>query len=59
MRLRSYLSSAILGLCTTSWATAATWGFDDGSVSIHGKKAGVGAGAKEKSATLSSIKVHS
>ncbi|KAL8714576.1 MAG: hypothetical protein Q9220_001524 [cf. Caloplaca sp. 1 TL-2023] len=27
---------------------AASWGFDDSSVSLHGKKAGVGGGAKQK-----------
>lgn len=27
---------------------AAKWGFDDATVSVHGKKAGVGGGVKEK-----------
>lgn len=42
--LSSILSSTLLW----SLVGAASWGFDDATVSIHGKKAGVGGGAKEK-----------
>ena len=43
-----YILSTVLSLCALSCVAAASWGFDGGSVSVHGKKAGVGAGAKEK-----------
>ena len=33
--------------------TAASWGFEDATISVHGKKAGVGGGLKEKYVALS------
>ena len=38
----------LLSLCIVSLVSATSWGFDDATVSVHGKKAGVGAGLKEK-----------
>ena len=53
MRSISYLSPLFLVVCAAFWSTvAASWGFEDGTLSVHGKKAGVGSGAKEKYATL-------
>lgn len=49
MRLSAKFSTQWLAsLCITSVAVAASWGFDDATVSVHGKKDGVGAGLKEK-----------
>ena len=56
MRLKTYFSSPTLILCGLSVVVAASWGFDDGSVSLHGRKAGAGAGAKEKSAECPNTK---
>lgn len=56
MRPKSCFLSPVLILCSLSLAAAASWGFDEGSVSLHGKKAGVGAGAKEKSAECPNTK---
>ncbi len=51
MQLSRHLLSFILVLYATVSVTAAsTWSFDEATVSIHGKKAGVGGGVKEKSA---------
>lgn len=45
----SYLFSSILLLCTASVAWAASsWTFDDATLSIQSKKAGVGGAQKEK-----------
>ncbi|KAL8994972.1 MAG: hypothetical protein Q9188_006916 [Gyalolechia gomerana] len=45
-------SSSLVAICLFIWtlplALATSWGFDDATVSVHGKKAGVGGGAKEK-----------
>lgn len=40
-------STSLVILYVTSLTAAASWGFEDGSVGIHGKKAGAG-GQKEK-----------
>ncbi|KAL8666512.1 MAG: hypothetical protein Q9168_007464 [Polycauliona sp. 1 TL-2023] len=48
--MRSHiLSTAFLFLSTWALpsATAASWGFNDASISVHGKKAGVGGGEKK------------
>ncbi|KAI4174870.1 MAG: hypothetical protein LQ346_008165 [Caloplaca aetnensis] len=42
------ISSILFSTFLWSLVGAASWGFDDATVSIHGKKAGVGGGAKEK-----------
>ncbi|KAL9007522.1 MAG: hypothetical protein Q9173_007231 [Seirophora scorigena] len=47
MRFHSLLSFAIPFFFWTL-AGATSWGFDDATVVVHGKKAGVGGGAKEK-----------
>lgn len=47
-RFASLSMQWLVSLCIASLATAASWGFDDATVSVHGKKAGVGSGLKEK-----------
>lgn len=47
MRFHTLLSFTIPFFFWTL-ASAASWGFDDATVVVHGKKAGVGGGAKEK-----------
>lgn len=43
-----FLVSAIL-LASSTFCTAATaWGFEDATVSVHGKKSNAGVGLKEK-----------
>lgn len=49
MRLPSHLFSFLLVVCTASLGVAATWGFEDATVSVNNKKgAGAGGGFKEK-----------
>ncbi|KAL9069123.1 MAG: hypothetical protein Q9161_005770 [Pseudevernia consocians] len=48
MRLPSQLLSLLLVLCTVSLSVADTWGFEDATVSVNKKGAGVGGGFKEK-----------
>lgn len=50
MRISYQLSRSILTVWAASYACAASsWGFDDATVSVQGKKAGVGGAAvKEK-----------
>ncbi|KAL8807874.1 MAG: hypothetical protein Q9200_004501 [Gallowayella weberi] len=49
--MRSHFSS-IIALPFLAWnfslVIAASWGFNDASISVHGKKVGVGGGVKEK-----------
>ena len=52
MRLTFPLLSVLLA--ATSVIAASSWGFDDATVSMHGKKAGVGGGLKEKYGFLAS-----
>ncbi len=47
MRLPNQILSSILLLCAASLSVAATWGFEDATVSVNKKGAGVG-GFKEK-----------
>lgn len=50
------LSRALLILTIISLAAAASsWVFEDATISIHGKKAGVGAGHKEKFGTIPTV----
>lgn len=44
------LSTVVLffSLCGLPLAIAASWGFNDATLSVHGKKAGVGGGEKQK-----------
>ena len=42
------LQQVLLVLSISSLAAAASWGFEDATIAIHGKKAGVGASHKEK-----------
>lgn len=49
MRLSSQLFSFLLVICAASLGVAATWGFEDATVSVNKKGAGVGGGFKEKS----------
>ena len=48
MRLPGQFLSFILILCASSLGAAATWGFEDATVSVSKKGAGVGGGFKEK-----------
>ncbi|MCJ1270124.1 hypothetical protein MMC22_010018 [Lobaria immixta] len=49
MRVSYQLSHSLLTLWAASYACAASsWGFDDATVSVQGKKAGVGGAFKEK-----------
>ena len=48
MRLLGQFLSFILVLCAASLGAAATWGFEDATVSVNKKGAGVGGGFKEK-----------
>lgn len=49
MRVSTYLSRSFLILGLTSLAYAASsWSFDDASLSVQSKKAGVGSAIKEK-----------
>ena len=48
MRLSSQLLSLLLVLCASNICVAATWGFEDATVSVNKKGAGVGGGFKEK-----------
>lgn len=48
MRLPSQLLTFLLVICTASLGAAATWGFEDATVSVNRKGAGVGGGLKEK-----------
>lgn len=48
MRLPGQFLSCILILCAASLSAAATWGFEDATVSVNKKGAGVGGGFKEK-----------
>ena len=47
MRLPKQILTSILLLCAASLSVAATWGFEDATVSVNKKGAGVG-GLKEK-----------
>lgn len=57
MRLVTYISHSflILGLAPYIYA-ASSWSFDDATLSIQGKKAGVGGSLKEKYMTVQLIK---
>ncbi|KAL8800776.1 MAG: hypothetical protein Q9182_004940 [Xanthomendoza sp. 2 TL-2023] len=44
----SSIIALIFLACNFSFVIAASWGFNDASVSVHGKKVGVGGGVKEK-----------
>lgn len=48
MRLPNQLLSSLLVLCAASLGVAATWGFEDATVSVNKRGAGVGGGFKEK-----------
>ena len=48
MRLPNQLLSFLLALCAASLSVAATWGFEDATVSVNKKATGVGGGFKEK-----------
>ena len=48
MRLPSQILSLLLVLCAAFSSVAATWGFEDATVSINKKGTGVGGGFKEK-----------
>ena len=48
MRLPGHFLSYSLILCAASLSAAATWGFEDATVSVNKKGAGVGGGFKEK-----------
>ena len=48
MRLLGQFQSFFLILCAASLGAAATWGFEDATVSVNKKGAGVGGGFKEK-----------
>lgn len=48
MRLQTQLLSSLLVLCAASLGVAATWGFEDATVSVNKRGAGVGGGFKEK-----------
>ena len=48
MRLPSQYLYFLLLLCTASLSVAASWGFEDATVSVNKKGAGVGGGLKEK-----------
>ena len=48
MRLPSQLLSLLVVVCAASFSVAATWGFEDATVSVNKKGAGAGAGFKEK-----------
>ena len=48
MRIPNHTLSSVLFLLAASSAYAASWSFDDASVSIQSKKAGVGGSVKEK-----------
>ena len=54
MRLPSQLLSFLLVLCAASLSVAANWGYEDATVSVNKKGAGVGGGFKEKYASSSS-----
>ncbi|CAF9929835.1 hypothetical protein IMSHALPRED_008007 [Imshaugia aleurites] len=48
MQVPSQLLSFLLILCAASFSVAATWGFEDATVSVNKKGAGVGGGFKGK-----------
>lgn len=48
MRLSRQLLSFLLVIYAASISVAATWGFEDATVSVNKKGAGVGGGFKEK-----------
>ena len=48
MRLPSQILSLLVLVCAASLSAAATWGFEDATVSVNKKGAGVGGGFKEK-----------
>lgn len=48
MRRAGNLLPYLLFLCAASLGAAATWGFEDATVSVNKKGAGVGGGFKEK-----------
>ena len=49
MRLSGQIFSLLLVLCIASLGAAVTWGFEDATVSVNKKGAGVGGGGfKEK-----------
>lgn len=49
--ITNLLWQCLLSLCIISPVAGASWAFDDATISIHTKKAGVGAGLKEKYST--------
>ena len=48
MQLPGQFLSLVVVLCAASLGAAATWGFEDATVSVNKKGAGVGGGFKEK-----------
>lgn len=48
MRQAGNILSFLLVLCAASLGATATWGFEDATVSVNKKGAGVGGGFKEK-----------
>lgn len=48
MRLQTPLLTFLLILCAASFGFAATWGFEDATISVNKKGAGVGGGFKDK-----------
>ena len=48
MRLPNQLLSCLLVLCAASLTVSTSWGFEDATVSVNKKGAGVGGGFKEK-----------
>ncbi len=53
MQLSRHLLSSVLILSAAVSVTAASsWSFDEATVSVHGKQAGVGGGLKEKSVSV-------
>lgn len=50
---RHLLSSVLVIFAAVSVTAASSWSFDEATVSVHGKKAGVGGGLKEKSVLTS------
>ena len=55
MRLPNQLLSLLVALCAASLSVAASWGFEDATVSVSKKGAGVGGGLKEKYGFLFTI----
>ncbi len=53
MQLSRHLLSSVLIISAAVSVTAdSSWSFDEATVSVHGKQAGVGGGLKEKSVSI-------